>query len=242
MLAKQRQVLLALGAERLSQPSTTPSFSPAEGFSWSDLTLMPLCSFLLGLLVNNIVSRHWTTRTMVQDAMNTTAQIYFSLRVFSERTPEREKDELAAISTAFANIKRRLALSFRIMLLAARTDIHGDTKEIEATFARFREGPHPLLLEPEARALHTHRHAYTILGWVMRDILALADRGVLSAGSCQLGGLSKQPFRLLKLPHSSSPYRSRWRLFRIHLKTAFSRNRHPLFRPCSASICCCCWR
>ena len=116
---------------------------------------------------------------MVQDAMNTTAHIYFSLRVFSERA---EKDELAAISTTFANIKRRLALSFRIMLLAARTDVHGDAKEIEATFARFREGPHPLLLEPEAHALRTHRHAYTILGWVMRDILALADRGVLSAG------------------------------------------------------------
>lgn len=93
---------------------------------WADMTLSSLAAFLLGLLVNQVLTRWWTTRMMVQDAINQTVHVFFLLTVCSESTRWRSAAELAQRSRTLDNVKRRLKLAFRILLISARTDYSVD--------------------------------------------------------------------------------------------------------------------
>lgn len=149
--------------------------------SWGDLTLLFLASFLLGLLVNNVLTRWWTTRVQAQDVINTSVQIYFHLRTVLVPRASRSAEQMAAREVALATIKRRLRLAFRIMLISARTnETDGATEVVTAALKKLMQSTAhrgALMLPCEAKLLGGHRHAYAVLGWIARDLNALHDAG-----------------------------------------------------------------
>jgi hypothetical protein len=149
--------------------------------TWGDMTLLFLTSFLLGLLVNNVLTRWWTTRVQAQDVINTMVQIYFHLRTVLVPKAGRTAEQLAAREAALVTIKRRLRLAFRIMLIAAKTnDTDGATAVVtQALENLMRPTAHrsALMLPCESKLLGGHRHAYSVIGWVLRDLSDLHKAG-----------------------------------------------------------------
>ena len=151
--------------------------------NWGDITLMTLTSFLLGLLVNNVLTRWWTTRTLVQDALNTAIQVYFLIHAVLEPRAGKAPEALEERDRIVASVKRRLRLAFRIMLLSARTDdTAGGTEVVRQGMlellrpATTPDGLHhrgPLLLDQELELLNHHRYTYLVPGWMTRDVTAL---------------------------------------------------------------------
>jgi hypothetical protein len=145
--------------------------------------------------VNNVIQRHWTTRTMVQDVLNTSVQVYFNLRVMLEVIPaSASATAVGERDAVLARIRRRLSLAFRVILLAARTDVEGAHvhEEVAAALGRLRAerpgGVGPLLSDEEAAVLGEHRRVYVVLGWVLRDLVGLVDHGHVHA--MRLGDLA----------------------------------------------------
>jgi hypothetical protein len=162
---------------------------------WGDLTLNALTAFLLGLLVNNVLQRWWTTRLMVQDATNTAAQVLFVLASSMRPRQGRSAAELQMRDALMDNIVRRLKLAFRILLQSAKTDYTKDRGgqtvgglqarrdrvawEVANYFKGLLEpkagGRGALLLREEYLALNGRRHAYQVLAWVVRDAQTLIE-------------------------------------------------------------------
>lgn len=184
-------IAVAVIAGLFACPATTPPqawsvMMGAGGGCWpnsapltyADISLMSLASFLLALLVNSIVTKWWNTRTMLQEAINASVSAYVSLVVgMDRRTPDLDRD------AAVAAFKRRLALAFRIVLLAARTDIAISPEIAREAFAEFEapfpDGRPPLLTAAESEVLDDHRYAHVVLGWALRDAQVLCERGSL---------------------------------------------------------------
>jgi hypothetical protein len=151
-------------------------------FSWADTTLLALSSFLLSLLLNSTVNRFWVMRTMVQEAINTATHIYFTLHVALE---PRAATSCAAVTdernVAVAAISRRLRLALHIMFVSARTEVAAAPQD-DSDVARELDSAlsSGLMTRAEATVLGRHRHAYVVLGWVLHDVHALAERGILT--------------------------------------------------------------
>ena len=176
-------------------------WSASYAFSWSDMTLSTLTSFLLSLLVNNVLTRWWTARTMVQDCTNTVIQILFNLAFAQEPRPHGlgEEEWLArgeAFSAVKRRVKRRLFLAFELMLITASTQDLKDSfschtmteayAELRAAPADGSKGPvlghgAPLITQAEWEVLGHHRFAVAPLAWCVRDMQGLLDREVINA-------------------------------------------------------------
>jgi len=121
-------------------------WSPTYAFSWADMTLSGLCAFLLGLLVNNVLTRWWTTRTLIQDLINNMGHLLFLLKMAREpfcKVPQGETENYDQLYIeAFRRIKCRLVLAFELMILAASTYKKKDTDSHERVkkFYMVREG------------------------------------------------------------------------------------------------------
>ena len=212
--------LLAATATCLPGSATSSLLLGADGgcwlntyeTGWGDITLLNLTSFLLSLLVSNVTSRWWQTRLLVQDASNAAVQLFFSLHGALEPLPP-ASPAAAPRARILASIKRRLRLSFRIMLIAASTDeTESCSAKVDAMLDKLTRpsacacaAPPPfspaepscagcgrarrgaLLLRSELALLQRHRHAYLVLGWLQRDLAALGKGGHLERGlgECQ---------------------------------------------------------
>ncbi len=171
----------------------------AYAAGWADVTLNTLTAFLLGLLVNNVLNRWWTTRVMVQDAINSCAQVLFLLTASLKPRAGREAPELELRDGTLRGIARRLKLAFRILLLSAKTDYSKDrigvrgakarrtfvAKEVEDYYDALSRpkpdepprsvGRTALLTLEERATLGNKRHAYVVLAWITRDAMALVE-------------------------------------------------------------------
>jgi len=171
----------------------------AYAAGWADVTLNTLTAFLLGLLVNNVLNRWWTTRVMVQDAINSCAQVLFLLTASLKPRAGREAPELELRDGTLRAIARRLKLAFRILLLSAKTDYSKDrigvrgakarrtfvAKEVEDYYDALSRpkpdepprsvGRAALLTLEERATLGNKRHAYVVLAWIARDAMALVE-------------------------------------------------------------------
>lgn len=144
--------------------------------TYSDISLLSLTSFLLSLLANNVANQWWTMRTMLQEAINVSVSAYTELIVLLDRRiPNADRD------FAVAAFKRRLRVAFQIALIAARTDVSLPSSEAFAAFKTLEEpsadGRPPLLLPAEAAALGDRRRSQIVLGWALRDVQVLCDKG-----------------------------------------------------------------
>ena len=200
-----------LGGLAVCQPGSSSSsillgpgggcWSASYAFSWTDMTLSTLTSFLLSLLVNNVLTRWWTARTMVQDCTNTVIQILFNLAFAQEPRPHGLSEEEwlargAAFSAVKRRVKRRLYLAFELMLITASTQDLKDSfschtmseayAELRAAPAGGGKGPvlghgAPLITQAEWEVLGHHRFAVAPVAWCVRDMQGLLDREVINA-------------------------------------------------------------
>lgn len=202
-------IAIVVGCFACPQSSPLQTWSVALGSSgcwrnsyttaYSDLTLLTLTSFLLSVLANNVIGKWWSTRVMLQDAINNSADIMTRVCVsMSRATPDARRD------VGLASLKRRLRLAFRIMLISARTNVvlsaeeaHGIFSELEAPGA---SGAPPLMTRGEADALHEHRHAYVVLAWALRDVQLLVEEGHVPA--CMYAALWSDIGNLRALYHN----------------------------------------
>ena len=162
--------------------------------SWSDITLMTLTSFLLALLVNNVHTRWWTCRSMVQDLTNSAVHVYFQLHVgmapSANLTPQQEKARVVLMR----RVERRLRLAFNLALYSASTDADNDKAAAMKYLSKLKlhtppspprhnHGRYALLTDNEMEELSSidantrektyHRHTHLVLGWLARDVTAL---------------------------------------------------------------------
>ena len=164
-------------------PQTSPLFGPGlcwpntYVFTWTDLTLLPLTSFLLALLVNSLTSRWWATRLLLQDAVGAGVQLFMALKTSLAPGAEARHAECAK---AVANVKRRLLCSIHIMLL----NVHYPRLDADSLVRR------GLLTAAEAAQLAGHRSTNVVVGWMLRDLAALADRGFLLNAGPAMGNLN----------------------------------------------------
>ena len=160
-------------------------WNSSYAFSWADMTLSTLTSFLLSLLVNNVLTRWWTVRAMVQDCTNTIIQVVFTLSFAQEpRAKGLSEEEWAARAADFraakARIKRRLYLAFELMLITASTqDIKDDTSctSLHAAYNGLLERSdhvlgrgEPLMTRAEWDKMGHHRFAAAPIAWCLRDV------------------------------------------------------------------------
>lgn len=165
--------------------------------SWGDMTLLPLTSFLLGLLVHNVHSRWWTCRTMVQEVLNHAVHVFFLLHVAMTPDPvvgdKRERDAIVL------RVERRLNLALRLVVFSAQTDMNASKTLTGIYLEKLVKGlpPAPELGHIHGRpALLTaaemvelghqgagigdtvfHRRTYLVLGWLARDLCTLCNNG-----------------------------------------------------------------
>ena len=150
---------------------------PNSQLAWSELTLLPLTSFLLALLASSMAARWWSTRLLLQDSVGAGTQLFMGLKASMMPRAEADHPEAAAI---VRTIKRRLLLTFGLTL--SNVGYSGVSLD-----SLTREG---LLTPPEAAALHGHRSVNTVAGWLLRDVTCLVDRGWLLSPGPTLGALN----------------------------------------------------
>ena len=171
-------------------------WSSGYQFSWADLTLGTLTSFLLSLLVNNVLTRWWTVRSMVQDLCNTVIQVVFTLSFAQEPRgkglgEEEWAERCADFRAAKARIKRRMYLAFELMLITASTqDVKDDDScasmqgayngLLDRTDLILGRGE-PLMTRAEWDQLGHHRFAVAPIAWCVRDAQGLLDRDIINS-------------------------------------------------------------
>jgi hypothetical protein len=182
-----------------SAPSTNSLILGSAGcwrntfeLGYGDLTLSSLCAFLLGLLVNNVISRYWSTRKMVQEAMNATITLAFNLRM--QMAPSSADAEFDTIRTEVTHtIFRRLVLAFKMSLFRAGSDRNASPQladDFESTVMR-KTG---FITADEWETLGTNGvdkdgnkvvkrrlHPLLVLGWIVRDLQTLKDYGIIES-------------------------------------------------------------
>ena len=171
--------------------------------SWSDITLMTLTSFLLALLVNNVHTRWWTCRTMVQDLTNCAVHVYFQLHVNMAPSTDLVPQQAQERVVLMRRVERRLRLAFNMALYSASTDADNDKAaamkylhelklHTPPTPPRHWHGRYALLTDNEMEELSSldattgnktyHRHTYLVLGWLARDVTALCKSPHVDSG------------------------------------------------------------
>lgn len=174
--------------------------------SWSDITLMTLTSFLLALLVNNVHTRWWTCRTMVQDLTNSAVHVWFQLHVGMAPSAGLTPQQAKARVVLMRRVERRLRLAF-MALYSASTDADNDKGAAMDYLEMLKlhtppkpprhfHGRHALLTTNEMEELSSndattgvktyHRHTHLVLGWLARDVTALC-------ASAEPGGRGPSP-------------------------------------------------